>query len=126
VIVRFTVGLPVAFEEIPGAQFLGAMGAGEVLRMPGLAQGGDHLPHDGFVAGAAASLLAGVDSLPTHVRLQVPEHRIEVLLGGRRALRLGGFGGARVLRIGDRLVLGVALVDLRTDQIRTLLLVVQR
>lgn len=70
-VVRLAVGLPVALEEVPRAQLLGAVGAGEVLRVPGLPQRGDDLPDDGLLAGAAAALLAGGDSLAAHVCLQV-------------------------------------------------------
>lgn len=34
VVVRFAVGFSLPLEEVPGAQFLAAMGAGEVLWMP--------------------------------------------------------------------------------------------
>jgi len=71
VIVGLAVRLALPLEEVPGAQFLGAMGAGEMLRMPRLAQGGDDLAYDGFFAGAAASLLAGVYSLTAHVCIKV-------------------------------------------------------
>lgn len=70
-VVGLAVRLTLPLEEVPGAQFLAAMGAGEVLRMPGFSQSGDDLPDNGFVAGVAASLLAGVDSLTAHVCLEV-------------------------------------------------------
>lgn len=70
-VVGLAVRLAVALEEVPRAQLLGAVGAREVLRMPRLPQGCDHLPHDGFLAGAAAALLAGGDPLATHVRLKI-------------------------------------------------------
>lgn len=42
-IVRFAVRPAVALEEVPGAELLVAVSAGEVLRVPGAAQRGDHL-----------------------------------------------------------------------------------
>lgn len=66
-IVRLAVRFALPFEEVSSAQFLGAMGAGKVLRVPRFAQSGDHLTYDRFFASAAASLLAGVDSLTAHV-----------------------------------------------------------
>lgn len=68
-VIRFTVGMSVTLEEVPGAQLLGAMGAHKVLRVPGLAQGGDNLTDNGFLAGVAASLLGSVYSLTAHVCL---------------------------------------------------------
>lgn len=69
VVVRFAIRFPIAFEEIPSAQFLGAMRASEMLWMPSLSQRGDDLSDDGFFAGAAASLLAGGDTLAAHICL---------------------------------------------------------
>lgn len=84
VVVGLAEGLAVALEKVARAQLLGAVGAGEVFRVPGLAQRGDHLSDNGLLAGAAAALLARVDTLATHVCLQVAEHRVQVvLLGGR-------------------------------------------
>lgn len=117
VVVRLAVGLPIPFEEVPRAQLLGAMGAGEVLRVPGLAQCGYNLPYDRFIAGVAAPLLTGVDPLSAHISLEIAEHRIQILLGG--TLALGGLGWTRVLRIGDGMVLGLALVHLRTEVLKT-------
>lgn len=71
VVVGLAVRLPIALEEIPRAELLGAVRAGEVLRVPGLTQGRNDLPDDGFLAGVAAALLAGVHALTAHVRLQV-------------------------------------------------------
>jgi len=69
VVVRFAIGEAVALEEIAGSQLLAAVVARKVLRMPGLAQGGDHLAHNGLLAGIAAALLHGIDSLATHIGL---------------------------------------------------------
>lgn len=43
VVVGLAVGPTLALEEVPGAELLVAVGAGEVLRVPCLPQGGDHL-----------------------------------------------------------------------------------
>lgn len=104
VVVGLAEGLAVALEKVARAQLLGAVGASEVFWVPGLAQRGDHLSDDGLLAGAAAALLARVDSLATHVCLQVAEHGVQVLfLGGRlrRARVLGrvGHDGLLALRI---------------------------
>lgn len=69
VVVRLAVREAVALEEIAGAQLLAAVVAREVLRMPCLAQGCDHLAHNGLLAGIAAALLHGIDSLATHIGL---------------------------------------------------------
>lgn len=71
-IIRFTVRFPVPLEEVPRPQLLGAMRAGEVLRVPCFTQSSDDLAHDGLLAGVAAALLARVDPLAAHVGLQVP------------------------------------------------------
>lgn len=115
-VVRLAIRLPVALEEVAGAQLLGAVGTGEVLGVPSLAEGGDDLAHDGLLASAAAALLARVHSLATHVGLQVAEHRIQILLGGGRvALRdVRGFLGERV--VGDRGVLMPARVHLQAEE----------
>lgn len=68
-IVGLAVGISVALKEVARAQLLGAVRAGEVLRMPRLAQGGDHLAHYRLVARAATALLCCVYSLSTHVCL---------------------------------------------------------
>lgn len=77
-VIRFAVRVAVSFEEIPGAQFLAAMRADEVLRMPGLAQRGDHLADDGLIASRAASFLRRIHSLLVHVRLKATQHRIQL------------------------------------------------
>lgn len=96
-VVYLAVRLSFTFEEVPSAKFLGAVVAGEMLRMPGFPEGRDDLTHDGLVASAAASLLARVDSLATHISLKVAKHIIEVLLRGRARLRLGRFGRVDLL-----------------------------
>lgn len=69
VVVRLAVREAVALKEVAGAQLLAAVVARKVLRMPGLAQGGDHLADDRLLAGIAAALLYGIDSLATHIGL---------------------------------------------------------
>lgn len=71
VIIGFAVGFSIAFEEIAGSQLLGAMRTGEMFRMPRLPQSGDHLTDDRLLAGAAAALLASVNTLATHICLQI-------------------------------------------------------
>lgn len=97
-VVGLAVGVALPLEEVPRAQLLVAVGAGEVFRVPRLPQRGDHLKIEEFrglisgltarrtgpllisiylsddrlLAGAAASLLSGVDALTTHVCLEVP------------------------------------------------------
>ena len=69
VIIGFTVGESIALKEVACAQLLIAVIACEMLWMPGLAQSGNHLAHNWLLAGVAAALLYGVDSLTTHVCL---------------------------------------------------------
>lgn len=69
-VVLFAVGETIAFEEVACAQFLVAVVASEVLWMPGLAQGSNHLTHNGFLAGIAAALLYSVDTLTIHIGLK--------------------------------------------------------
>ena len=47
-IVLLAIRLAVPLKEVLGAQFHVAMGATEVLRVPGVTKGGDHLPDDWF------------------------------------------------------------------------------
>lgn len=68
-VVRLAVRMAVALKEVARAQLLRAVVARKVLRMPGLAQRRDHLADDRLVAGVAASLLCGGDSLAAHVGL---------------------------------------------------------
>lgn len=56
-VVGLAVREAVALEEVAGAELLAAVVAREMLRVPGAAQGGDHLADDRLVAGAAAPLL---------------------------------------------------------------------
>lgn len=100
-----------------------------------------YLAHDGLLAGVAASLLGSIDSLAAHVGLEIAEHRIQLVLlerlalsrmiemgrvslgdvdaslralGGQRALRaLGSLVRLRVRRVGHRLVLMGAAIDLQ-------------
>lgn len=83
VVVRLAVRVTVPFKEVAGAEFLLAVSADEVLRVPGLAERCDHLTHDRLVASAAAALLRCVNSLQTlveqgfsHSRNQLDELRV--------------------------------------------------
>lgn len=78
-IVLLAVWSAVTLEEVLGAQLLVAVGACEMLRVPGLAQGCDHPPNDGFVAGGAAALLCGGNALLSHVAGQGAQHRIKLV-----------------------------------------------
>lgn len=129
VVVGFAVRLAVALEEVAGAQLLVAVGAGEVLGVPGLAQGRDHLADDGLVAGATAALLRGGDALLRHVGSQGAEHTIQLVdrgrggrgllgrrgRGCRREERRGGCWGGRRGALGRLLRLGVRRVYLRLE-----------
>lgn len=66
-VVRLAVRVAVPLEEVAGAEFLLAVGADEVLRVPGLAQRRDHLTHNRLVASAATALLRCVHTLQTLV-----------------------------------------------------------
>ena len=50
VVVLLAIRLAVPFKEVLGAQFHVAMGTTEVLRVPRVTKGGDHLP-DNWLAG---------------------------------------------------------------------------
>lgn len=76
-IVWFAVRPSVAFEEVPGAQLLRAVGTRKVLRVPRLAQGRYHLANDGFVARGATSFLCRVHALSVHFGGQTPEHAVQ-------------------------------------------------
>lgn len=84
VVVGLTVGTPVPLEEVARAQLLRAVGAGEVLRMPGAAQRRDDLPHDGLVASTAAPLLRRAHPLARHVCVQRAQHPLEVTAARHR------------------------------------------
>lgn len=77
-VIRFTVWVPISFEEIPGAQLLIAVRANEVLRMPRLSQGGDHLTYNWLVTRTTATLLRRVYTLSIHICLQTTKHRIQL------------------------------------------------
>ena len=47
-VVLLAIRFAVPLKEVLGAQFHVAMGATEVLRVPRVAKGGDHLPNDWF------------------------------------------------------------------------------
>lgn len=69
VVVLFAIGEAIAFEEVACAQFLVAVVAREMLRMPGLAQSSNDLAHNGFLTGVAAALLYSINTLTIHIRL---------------------------------------------------------
>ena len=48
VVVLLAIRLAVPLKEVLGAQFHVAMGTTEVLRVPSVTKGGDHLPDDWF------------------------------------------------------------------------------
>lgn len=68
-VVWLAVWMTITFEEVSGAQFLVAVVASEVLRMPGLAQSSDDLANNWLVAGVATSFLRCSYSLTAHVGL---------------------------------------------------------
>lgn len=68
-IVGLAIWKTVAFKEITCTQFLATMIAGEMLRMPCLAQRGNHLTNNRFLACIAAALLHRIDTLTTHIGL---------------------------------------------------------
>ena len=74
----FTVRFAVSLEEVLGAELLVALGAGETLRVPGVAEGSDHLAHYGLPTGSTHSLLLNFDSLLVHVLLEVSQHHVKV------------------------------------------------
>lgn len=77
-----------------------------------------HLADDGLLAGAAAALLRGIDTLATHVCLEVAKHRVQLVLldvgdrlGGRLValvLRLIVVGRAGLRYLDPRLVVALA------------------
>lgn len=68
-IIWFTVGESITLKEVTCAQLLTAMIACKVLRMPSLAQCGNHLTHNRLLACIAATLLYCVNTLTTHIGL---------------------------------------------------------
>jgi len=78
IVVLLTVRPIVTLKEVFSSQFLIAVAAGEVLRMPGVAQSCYHLSNDRFVAGTTDSLLGRLHSLFVHILLQVPKHGVKV------------------------------------------------
>ena len=115
VIVLFTVGLSIPLEEVPGADLLLAVGADEVLRVPGPPHGRHHLtrawgcgsgpapppgtlppaplagpsphhlPRDRLFAGPADSFGDRGDPQFVQVRLQTPQHAVQLTPGLRGA-----------------------------------------
>lgn len=104
-VVLLAVRLAVALKEVARAQLLVAVAARKVLGVPGLAQRRNDLAHNRLLARVAAALLRGGDAATGHVRVQVAEHRVQLVAFGE---------GAR-LRLRDGRVLDVrhALVRLR-------------
>ena len=78
VVAVLTVRFAVSLEEVHGAELLVALVAGETFRVPGLAQGSDHLAHYGLPTGSTHSLLLNFDSLLVHVLLEVSQHHVKV------------------------------------------------
>jgi len=78
VVAVFTVRFAVSLEEVLSAELLVALVAGETLRVPGVTQGSDHLPHYRLPAGSTHSLLLNFDSLLVHVLLEVSQHHVKV------------------------------------------------
>lgn len=120
-VVRFTVWLTVPLKEVPRAQLLVAVIARKVLRVPRLAQRRDHLAHDRFLAGVAASLLRRRYSASAHVGVQVAEHRIQMVALRQCARRRLGdcrvrdsFVGLGVIRYRLHLVAAVAILVIAT------------
>lgn len=110
-VIRFAVRPSVALEEVARAQLLGAVGAREVLRVPRLAQGRDHLANDCLVARGATALLRRVHTLTIHLGSQTPEHAVQ---WRRRVYRLGGV--ARLHRTGHLLTAKTKKLDLVYDE----------
>jgi len=77
-VVLLTVGPTLSFKEVLGAKLLVAMGTGEVLRMPCVPKGRDHLTNDRFAASSAHTFLLRLHPLLVHVLLQVSKHVIKV------------------------------------------------
>lgn len=77
-IVLFTVGLSIPLKKVPGSDLLLAMGADEVLWVPRLSHGGHNLPSDGLLAGPADPFGNRGDPQFVQVRLQAPQHTIQL------------------------------------------------
>lgn len=75
-IIGFAVRTAVSLEEISSAEFLVAMSAYEMLRMPRLTESGDNLADDWLIAGGAATLLGSGDSLPVHIGLERSQYTV--------------------------------------------------
>lgn len=87
-------GSPVLLEEAAASQGGGTAAAEEVLRVPGSAQSRNHLPSNGFIAGATESFGLGGNTAAAEVGLQQTQHGVQTALAGlprwRRAALLGG------------------------------------
>lgn len=105
VVVRLAVGPAVAFEEVPSAELLRAVRAGEVLRVPGAAQRRDHL-HERTLRHDYVHWLSQVcteeGDIPP-VRQWASRRRCSIPSGG--SVLLGGSclrGGSRAYALGWR------------------------
>lgn len=78
VVVFLTVWLAISLEEVHCAQFLIAVAAGKVLRVPSMTKCSDNLTHYWFATCCTHTLLFGLDSLLIHVFLQVAQHVIKI------------------------------------------------
>ena len=78
VVVLLTVGLSIPLKEVHCSQFLVAVAAHEVFRVPSVAQCSDHLPHNWLGTSCTDTLLLGLDTLLVHILLQVAQHVIQI------------------------------------------------
>jgi hypothetical protein len=78
-IIWFTIRKTVPFKKVTCTQLLVAMVTRKVLWMPGLAQSGDHLSNNWFVASVTTPLLGGIHPLTAHFGLQTAQHRIQLI-----------------------------------------------
>jgi len=77
VVALLTKWFAVSLEKVLSPKLHVTLAAGEAAGMPGAAQRGDHLAHDGLLACGADPLLLGLDPLLGHVLLQVTQHRVQ-------------------------------------------------
>lgn len=89
VIVLLAVGLPVPLKEVPRADLLLAVGADEVLRVPGFPHGCNYLPSNRLLAGSTDTFGNCSYTQFIQVRLKTSQHGIQL------TARLGGGGWRR-------------------------------